>query len=164
MRPVTTATWFIQRPLLTVTRMSAVVSKNPVGMVGAARLEWSLQRCEPSCILTLMDPVARQLQFLLMMFAGWLNRQQLELIEYILEENRLLKERLGSRRIQFTDAERRRLARKAHLVGRTCSVGSIRWSRRILYCASTAIWSYESGTTASGAAPVARVRCKRSSS
>jgi hypothetical protein len=42
-----------------------------------------------------MEPIARQLQFLLMMFAGWLNRQQLELIEYILEENRLLKERLG---------------------------------------------------------------------
>jgi hypothetical protein len=53
-----------------------------------------------------------------MVFAGWINRQQLELIEYVLEENRLLKERLGPQRIRFTDAERRRLARKAHLVGR----------------------------------------------
>jgi transposase InsO family protein len=58
-----------------------------------------------------------------MMFAGWINRQQLELIEYILEENRLLKERLGSRRIRFTDAERRRLARKAHLVGHNVLCG-----------------------------------------
>jgi hypothetical protein len=54
-----------------------------------------------------------------MVFAGWFNLQQLELIEYVLEENRLLKERLGSQRILFTDAERRLLARKAHLVGRT---------------------------------------------
>jgi putative transposase len=65
-----------------------------------------------------MAPVTRPLQLLLMMFAGWINRQQLDLIEYILEENRLLKERLGPRRIRFTNVERRRLARKAHLVGR----------------------------------------------
>jgi hypothetical protein len=38
-----------------------------------------------------MAPVARQLQLLLMMFASWINRQQLELIGYLLEENRLLK-------------------------------------------------------------------------
>jgi hypothetical protein len=29
----------------------------------------------------------------------------------------LLKERLGGRRLRFTDAERRRLARKAHTLG-----------------------------------------------
>jgi hypothetical protein len=53
-----------------------------------------------------------------MVFTGWINRQQLELIECILEENRLLKERLDPRCIRFTDAERRRLARRAHLLGR----------------------------------------------
>jgi putative transposase len=58
------------------------------------------------------------LQMLPLMFAGWVNRQQLEVIEYLKEENRLLKERLGGRRIRFTDAERRRLARKAHALGR----------------------------------------------
>ena len=55
---------------------------------------------------------------LLMMFAGWVNRYQLDVIEYLREENRLLKERLGDRPIHFTDAERRRLARKAKMLGR----------------------------------------------
>jgi putative transposase len=58
------------------------------------------------------------LQMLLLMFAGWVSRQQLEVIEYLKEENRILKERLGGQRIRFTDAERRRLARKAHALGR----------------------------------------------
>lgn len=58
------------------------------------------------------------LQMLFLMFAGWVNRQQLEVIEYLKEENRLLKERLSGQRIRFTDAERRRLARRAHAVGR----------------------------------------------
>jgi putative transposase len=53
-----------------------------------------------------------------MMFAGWVNRPQLRIIEYLKEENRVLKERLGDRPIHFTDAERRRLARKAKVVGR----------------------------------------------
>jgi putative transposase len=52
------------------------------------------------------------------MFAGWVNRHQLDVIDYLQEENRVLKERLGGRRIRFTDAERRRLARKAYLLGR----------------------------------------------
>ena len=58
------------------------------------------------------------LQMILLMFAGWINRQQLEVIEYLKEENRLLKERLDGERIRFTDAERRRLARRAHALGR----------------------------------------------
>lgn len=53
-----------------------------------------------------------------MMLAGWVNRRQLEVIDYLKEENRILKERLGGHRIQFTDVERRRLARKARTLGR----------------------------------------------
>src|ERR1700730_64640 len=52
------------------------------------------------------------------MFAGWVNCDQLDMIEYLLEENRVLKERLGGRRMRFTDAERRLLARKARALGR----------------------------------------------
>lgn len=52
------------------------------------------------------------------MFAGWINRRQLQMIEYLQEENRVLKERLGGRRVRFTDVERRRLARKAQALGR----------------------------------------------
>jgi len=47
-----------------------------------------------------------------MMFSGWVNRHQLDVIEYLQDENRVLKKRLGGRRIHFTDAERRRLAQK----------------------------------------------------
>jgi hypothetical protein len=39
-------------------------------------------------------------------------RRQLDMIEYLQAENRVLKERLGGRRLRFTDAERRGLARK----------------------------------------------------
>src|ERR1700716_4576429 len=53
-----------------------------------------------------------------MIFAGWVNRRQLDMIEYLQEENRVLKERLGGRHIRFTAAERCRLARKAQALGR----------------------------------------------
>jgi hypothetical protein len=65
-----------------------------------------------------MSSLLQPLHLLLMMFGGWVNRHQLDLIDYIQEENRLLKERLGGQRIRFTDAERRRLARKAFPLGR----------------------------------------------
>jgi len=56
------------------------------------------------------------LQFLLMVVAGRLQRQQAAVIEYPGAENRLLRERLGDRRIIFTDAARRILAEKARAV------------------------------------------------
>src|ERR1700737_3687104 len=65
-----------------------------------------------------MSPPFQPLQLLLAIFAGWVNRRQLDVIEYLQEENRVLKERLGGRRIRFTDAERCRLARKARALGR----------------------------------------------
>ena len=58
------------------------------------------------------------LQILLLMFSGWINRQQLQVIEYLQAENRLLKARLGNQRLRFSDAERCWLARKAHAIGR----------------------------------------------
>jgi hypothetical protein len=64
--------------------------------------------------MTASELRAVPLHLLLMMFAGWVNRHQLDVIDYLQEENRVLKERLGGRRIRFTDAERRRLARKAY--------------------------------------------------
>ena len=38
------------------------------------------------------------LQFLVLTMAGWLNRQQQDLIDYLREENRVLREQLGNRR------------------------------------------------------------------
>ncbi len=59
-----------------------------------------------------------QLQFLMLIFAGWVNRSQQDVIEYLQEENRVLREQLGGRRSRFTDGQRRRLAAKAKAIGR----------------------------------------------
>jgi hypothetical protein len=52
------------------------------------------------------------LQFLLLVFAGWVNRRQAEVIEYLQEENCVLREQLGGSRLRFTDAQRKLLAAK----------------------------------------------------
>ncbi len=59
-----------------------------------------------------------QIQFLLAIFAGWVNRSQQDVIEYLQEENRALREQLGGKRLLFTDGQRRRLAAKAKAIGR----------------------------------------------
>mgnify|MGYP001221646300 FL=1 len=58
------------------------------------------------------------LQYMIAALALWLDRQQQEVIDYLKEENRLLKEKLGDRKLHFTDAERRRLALRAKALGR----------------------------------------------
>lgn len=40
-------------------------------------------------------------------FAGWANRHQAQAIEYLIEENRVLKEQLGGKRLRLTDDPRR---------------------------------------------------------
>ena len=49
---------------------------------------------------------------------GWLGRREREASAYLVEENRLLRRQLGGRRLRLTDADRRRLAARAHRVGR----------------------------------------------
>ncbi len=61
---------------------------------------------------------ALPLQFLMMLFAGWVNRHQQDVIEYLQAENRALRMQLGGKRLLFTDQQRRRLAVKAKAVGR----------------------------------------------
>jgi putative transposase len=57
------------------------------------------------------------LSFLLVCFAGWMNRRQQAVIEYLQEEVRVLQEQLG-KRPRFTDDQRRRLAVKGKSEGR----------------------------------------------
>ena len=57
-------------------------------------------------------------QLLLATFAGWVNRQQAQVIDYLREENRILKEQLHGRRVRLTDQQRRRLAAKGKALGR----------------------------------------------
>jgi putative transposase len=60
-----------------------------------------------------MPRVLDPFRFVLIAVAGWMNQQQLQVIEYLREENRVLREQLGGRRLRFTDNQRRRLAAKA---------------------------------------------------
>ena len=63
------------------------------------------------------------LQFLILTVAGWVNRGQQDVIEYLQEENRILRENVGNRRLRFTDTQRRRLATKARKLSRKTLVG-----------------------------------------
>jgi hypothetical protein len=55
-----------------------------------------------------IDPAA--LQIMLGVLIGWLDRREREAVAYLIEENRLLRHQLGTRRLRFTDDDRRRLA------------------------------------------------------
>jgi putative transposase len=57
-------------------------------------------------------------RFLLIAVSGWMNHRQLQVIEYLREENRVLREQLGGRRVRLNDNQRRRLAVKAKTLGR----------------------------------------------
>ena len=81
------------------------------------------------------------LRLLLATLAGWVNRHQQHLIDYLVEENRVLREQLRGRRVRLSDDQRRRLATKGHRLGRrvlrhvTTIVTPdtiLRWHRRLI--------------------------------
>jgi putative transposase len=83
----------------------------------------------------------RSFHFIVALVAGWLGREQEAVIEYLKEENRVLREQIGDKRLRFTDPQRRRLARRGKLVGRRglCDIGCIvtpdtilRWYRQLV--------------------------------
>ncbi|MFT7618890.1 MAG: putative transposase [Planctomycetota bacterium] len=49
---------------------------------------------------------------------GWLNREQQKVLDYLREENRVLKEQLGTKKLRLTNTQRRRLAAKGWEIGR----------------------------------------------
>jgi len=88
-----------------------------------------------------MDPLAQSFAFFLLLFSGWINRQQQDVIDYSLEENRVLRAAHGSHRIRLSDDERRRLAARGKALGRRrlADVAGIvtpdrilRWYRRLV--------------------------------
>ena len=88
-----------------------------------------------------MNSLPSALAFLLMIFAGWVNRQKLIAFEYLKAENKMLRERLKSSRLRFNDAEWALLARKAQALGRKAllELGTIvtpdtvlRWHRQLI--------------------------------
>ncbi|MFT4541853.1 MAG: hypothetical protein ACI835_004315 [Planctomycetota bacterium] len=64
------------------------------------------------------------LRLLLARFGGWINRRQAQAIEYLAEENRVLKEQFGNKQLGLTDDQRRRLAAKASRSADACSTRS----------------------------------------
>ena len=58
------------------------------------------------------------LQVVLLALSGWANREQQRTIEYLVEENRVLKEQLKGRMLRRGDDQRRRLAAKGKRLGR----------------------------------------------
>ena len=87
----------------------------------------------------MIDPAA--LQMVLSVLTGWLERRERETIAYLIEENRLLRRQLGTRRLRLTDDDRRRLAARAYRVGRAAlrEIATIatpdtllRWHRRLI--------------------------------
>src|SRR5437588_12158333 len=65
-----------------------------------------------------MTHVLDPFRFVLIALAGWMNGRQSLVIDYLREENRVLREQLGGKRLRFSDDQRRRLAAKAQGLGR----------------------------------------------
>lgn len=81
------------------------------------------------------------LQFLILTVAGWISRRQQDVIEVLQEENRVLRQHVGDRRLRFTDAQRRRLASVAKGLSRKTLLGIdpivtpdtlLRWYRNLV--------------------------------
>jgi putative transposase len=58
------------------------------------------------------------LHLIIAALVGWIEREQHDLIEFLREENRVLKAQLHGRRIRLSDDERRRLALLGQRLGR----------------------------------------------
>src|SRR5215475_809137 len=89
---------------------------------------------------------------------GWLDRREREAVAYLVEENRLLRHQLGTRRLRLSDDDRRRLAARAHRVGRAAlrEIATIatpdtllRWHRQLI----ARKWTYASNSRRRGSMP-----------
>src|SRR5262245_61651412 len=88
-----------------------------------------------------MPRVLDPFRFVLIAVAGWMNHRHLQTIDYLREENRVLREQLGERRLRITDDQRRRFAVKAKGLGRkllaevatiVTPVTLLRWHQRLI--------------------------------
>ena len=81
------------------------------------------------------------LQLFVASFLGWVQREQREVIQYLQEENRVLKGQLRNQRMRLTDHERRRLAVLGarlgrHLLAEVATIVTpdtiLRWHRQLI--------------------------------
>ena len=102
-----------------------------------------------------MNFVLRPWQLLLLILAGWINRDQQDAIEYLLTENQVLREKLGKGRILLNDDQRRRWAVKGKVLGRK-SLGKLaKIVSPTRFCAGIESLSLASGITQTRANPLA---------
>ena len=106
-----------------------------------------------------MKPQFQPWHLLLLILAGWINRRQQDAVEYLLTENRGLREKLGKKRILPSDDHRRRLAVKGKILGRKMleQLATIvtpdtilRWHRELV----ARHWDHSDRRKAAGRAPV----------
>ncbi len=99
-------------------------------------------------------------QLLLLILAGWVNREQQEIIEYLRAESQILRESHGKKRIRLNDDQRRRLAIKGKILGRKilAEIASIvtpdtilRWHRQLV----AEKWDYSHRRRRAGRPPTA---------
>lgn len=57
-------------------------------------------------------------RFPVLMLAGWIQWEQVAVIEYLQEENCVLREPLAGKRLQLSDMDRQRLASRAYPLGK----------------------------------------------
>ena len=81
-----------------------------------------------------MRPTLYPWQLLSVIIAGMLSDHQQRVIDYLKEENRILREQLGNKQIRLTDSQRRRLAVLGKALSEICSIVTpdiiLRWHRR----------------------------------
>src|SRR5262245_24580756 len=101
-----------------------------------------------------MPGVLDPFRLVLIAVAGWINQHQLQAIDYLREESRVLREQLGGRRLRLNDDQRRRLAAKAKGLGRKllAEVATIVtpetllvWHRKLIAQNTTAVASVDRG-------------------
>jgi hypothetical protein len=108
-----------------------------------------------------MATVLHPWQILVAAMAGWITRQQDAVIDYLREENRVLKKQLGRKRLRLTDEQRRRLAVRGKAIGRRAltEVASLVAQTRFFVGIGGSL--HRNGPM-SGALPVARASWKSS--
>src|SRR5450631_3698807 len=82
-----------------------------------------------------MKKVFNPFHLILIALVGWMNHRQYQVIDYLREENRVLREQLGGQRLRFNDDQRRRLAVKAKALGHR-----LRQETPIVTCETLLAW------------------------
>ena len=108
-----------------------------------------------------MKALLQPWQLLLLILAGRINRRQQDAVEHLLTENRVLRAKLGKKRILLNDDERRRLAVKGKILGRkmleqlatiVTPETILRWHRELV----AAHWDYSKRWKSVGRPPVSQ--------